>query len=602
MNRTRMTRSYINEIGSDQLHGAFLAGARRIIVHQKLLNDINVFPVPDADTGTNLSATMRALQDVPRPVGDVRLTAVALADAAMTGARGNSGLIFAQFLYGFGNEMPQAGTLHTHTFALSMKRAVAYAYEAISTPVEGTILTVISEWAAALQTLSETVGDFIPLLSEAFQRAEESLAATTEKLEPLARAHVVDAGAKGFVFFLEGMLAYFASGGESEVNVKQDEPTAPAIMPVIPHEEITRRYCTEAVLSGDLPDKSVIGERIASLGDSLVIGGTPGKLHVHLHTDEPAEMISRLQQIGMVTYQKVDDMVFQREVREHRKADIALLTDSGCDLPQEMLERYQIHVIPFTLHFGETFFLDRITLMPLEFYARLKSSPIRPTTSQPSVREFVNRYEYLLDQYQSVIAIHFSENLTGTFATSQKAAQEVSRRTGKRIDVVNSASLTGGEGLLVLRVAQAIEEGKAHDEIVKLAQQWKSKIVLRVGFDSLRYIVQGGRVSPLKGFITKIVDLKPAIAITLEGKPKVLSLSLSVKGSLRKVLKNITREINGKPVWGYAITHTREQGAVDDYIRKMEQLTGMKPLFVEHSTPAIVANTGTGICITVMLE
>jgi hypothetical protein len=527
---------------------------------------------------------------------------MALADAAMTGARGNSGLIFAQFLYGFANELPPTATLRTNTFAQTMNRAVAYAYDAISTPVEGTILTVISEWAASLQTLSETVDDFIHLLSEAFHRAEEALAATTEKLELLARAHVVDAGAKGFVFFLEGILHYFSSREQSSNKIKPEEITVPAIRPVIPHEEITHRYCTEAILSGDLPDKNVIGGRIASLGDSMVIAGAPGKLHVHLHTDDPAEMISRLQQIGMVTYQKVDDMVFQREVREHRKADIALLTDSGCDLPQEILERYQIHVIPFTLHFGDTFFLDRITLMPREFYARLRSSPIRPTTSQPSVREFINRYEYLLDQYQSVIAIHFSENLTGTFATSQKAANEVSRRTGKRINVVNSASLTGGEGLLVLRVAQAIDEGISYDEIVKLAQEWKAKIVLRVGFDSLRYIVQGGRVSPLKGFITRIIDLKPAIAITPEGKPKVLSLSLSVKGSLLKVLKNITREIAGKAVWGYAITHTRDLESMDDYVRQMEKLTGQKPLFVEHSTPAIVANTGTGICITVMLE
>jgi uncharacterized protein len=123
-----------------------------------------------------------------------------------------------------------------------------------------------------------------------------------------------------------------------------------------------------------------------------------------------------------------------------------------------------------------------------------------------------------------------------------------------------------------------------------------------VGFDSLRYIIQGGRVSPIKGLITKITDLKPAIAITLEGKPKVFSVSLTVQRSLRKVVKTISQEIDGKPVWGYAITHTREHEAMAEYIRQMDQLTGQQPLFVEHSTPAIVANTGTGICITVMLK
>jgi len=599
-----MTESYspVRTIDGKQLYASFIAGAQRIIAHQKLLNDINVFPVPDADTGTNLAATMRSMQDAVIPATDVRGTALALADAAMTGARGNSGIIFAQFLYGFGNELPSSVSMDVKTFTESMKLAVPCAYEAMANPVEGTILTVIREWADCLYMLRDSIDDFIRLFTEAYTRAFESLAGTTAQLEQLSRANVVDAGAKGFVFFLEGIRNYFSLGGGDVPAEEISEVFEPVVMQEIPHEKITHRFCTEAILSGTLPGKTVISERIGSLGDSLAMAGTPRKCHVHIHTDQPAEVIARLQQIATVTWQKADDMVFQQEIRTNRKSDIALLTDSGCDLPQQLLEQYQIHVIPLTIHFGDTFFLDRITMMPQEFYAMLKSSPVRPSTSQPSVREFQSRYEYLLAHYQSVISVHFSENLSGTFATSLKTAQEMSTHTGKRIDVVNSASLTGGLGLLALRVAKAIAEGVSHEAIIQQVPDWKSKIVLRVGFDSLKYIVKGGRVSPLKGFIGSALDLKPAIAITKEGKPDVFSTAFTQKSCLSKVLENITREISGKPVWGYAITHTNQPEKVAHCVRHMEQLTGQKPLFTEYTTPGIVANTGFNTCITAMLE
>lgn len=188
----------IRELNGGQLYNMFLSGAQRIYDHQKLLNKINVFPVADADTGTNLASTMRSIMEATIPTDNLKQTAVAMADAALTGARGNSGIIFAQFLYGFSNEISDKETLDIHSFAESMKRAVIYAYEAIANPVEGTILTVIKDWANYLDALKDLIDDFIRLLVEAYKKAVESLADTPNKLEVLARSHVVDRS-KGFV-------------------------------------------------------------------------------------------------------------------------------------------------------------------------------------------------------------------------------------------------------------------------------------------------------------------------------------------------------------------------------------------------------------------
>ncbi len=303
----------LRELDGSQLYYSIIAGAQRIFDHQKILNKINVFPVADADTGTNLASTMRSIVDAKIPIENLKQTATAIADAALSGARGNSGIIFAQFLYGFSNEIKADGKIDVQSFAESMKRAVTYAYEAIANPVEGTILTVIKDWAEYLYALKDIIDDFIKILIEAYNKAVESLSETTQKLEVLARANVVDAGAKGFVYFLEGILDFFTKGDGIIVKAESEEDTQTIEVADL-HEEITFRFCTEAMISGGNLDKKLIREQLQNCGDSMVIAGSPRKMRVHIHTDHPAEVFSKLSRFGDITYQKVDDMVMQRRL------------------------------------------------------------------------------------------------------------------------------------------------------------------------------------------------------------------------------------------------------------------------------------------------
>ena len=593
------------EIDGNQLRALFAAGARRVMAHRKPLNDINVFPVADADTGTNLSATLRTLLDAEGGAGDVRGAARAMADAALVGARGNSGIVFAEFLQGFAEEIPPGETLGAGPFARGMKRAAVQAREALARPVDGTILTVMRDWAEGLGADGEEGGDYLRRLSEACVRAETSLAGTTARLAALARAGVVDAGGKGFTLFAEGLRDYFREGAETEKGPEASEPveaSGAGRAEVRERGASEFRFCLEAILTGERLDREQIGREIEAMGDSAAMAGSGGKIHVHLHTADPAGAMARLHRLGSVVFQKVDDMDMQRRVEAAPVAEIALLTDSGCDLPQEIIDRHQIHVVPFTIHVGDQYYLDRQTLMPKEFYAMQKASRTRPSTSLPSPGELQERYEYLVARHRSAIAVHFSEHLSGTHAASAKAAREVAERSGKRIDVVNSASLSAGEGLLVHRVAEAIAAGAGHDEILERIPEWKSKIVLRVGFESLDYIAGSGRVSPLKGWIGRVLDLKPAIEITAEGKAQVFAAAFTERGAMEKVMRNLGRALAGRAVRNYALTHARDPEWVAEYAGRMERMTGRKPLFMESSTPGIIANTGPGICIAAMLE
>jgi hypothetical protein len=591
----------ISELNGKQLYYSFLAGAQRIFENQKLLNRINVFPVNDADTGTNLASTMRSIMDAIIPTDNLKETAVALADAALTGARGNSGIIFAQFLYGFGNEIKTGQTVDIKSFAESMRNAVNYAYEAIANPLEGTILTVIKDWAEYLYALKDIIDDFIKLLVEAYERAQQSLAETTAKLPVLARSHVVDAGAKGFVVFLEGILDFFMKGevkpASFPVQTAENEQED-----IVTHDEITFRYCTEAIISSENLDKAKISRSIKVCGDSLVVAGSPQKVRIHIHTDFPAELFSYLRRFGNITYQKVDDMVMQHSILTDRKSDIAILTDSCCDLPKDVVDRLQIHMVPLSIHFGETFYLDRYTIQPEQFYSLMANTEQNPTSAQPSIREFQNKYEFLCSHYNSVIAVNLGKGLSGTFNSSLQAAREVSERTGKKIDVIDSNTVTGAQGLIILRLAEAIEKGATHEEILQEINKWVKKSHIRVTVTTLKYIIRSGRVSAFKSFIARLLDLKPVIVINDEGKTDLASKSFTEKASMKKAIRSIEKIAKKNKIWGYTITHASNPRTAEWFATHMEKITGQKPVFIAPASPALCANTGPGVaCVSFML-
>lgn len=595
----------MRELDGKSLYYSFLAGAERIFENQNLINKINVFPVADADTGTNLASTMRSIIDSPIPTDNIRVTAIALADAALVGARGNSGIIFAQFLYGFSSEIESEISLTVDSFARHMRNAVRYAYESIANPVEGTMITVIKEWAEFIYAMKELIDDFVELLIKSYVKAKESLQRTTLQMEVLRKANVVDAGAKGFVVFLEGMLDFFENRTERK-HAEIGNEVSVIDLEAISHEEITFRYCSEALISfadEQLNHKEIIREHISAMGDSLVIAGSPKKLRIHIHTDKPVELFDFLGRQGTLIYQKVDDMVMQHEIASNRKANIGLLTDSTCDLPDELLEKYQIQVVPLSVHIGDNYFLDRITITPETFYDMLENSPVYPSTSQPTYKDFINKYAFLGTHYESLIALHISKNLSGTFSNSERAALAVSEQSHKRISVVNSNRISSSLGLAVLRAARAIEAGATHDGLLAQMDTWTAKNKLYVSTRSTKYLVKSGRLSQTKGFLGKLLNVKPIITVTDDGRGDVLAKPFTEKACMARILREIQSQMMTRKVWGYAISHIRNPEVADVYARKMEELTGKKAEFINHASPVLGVNGGPGlVVISVMFE
>lgn len=596
------------DINGKNFYYCFLAGAKKVLESQQHLNSINVFPVKDGDTGTNLASTLKSIIDTIIPTTGVKEAAAAVADAALIGARGNSGIIFAQFLYGFSNrlETSESKTIDFKLFVEMASSGVKHAYQAISNPVEGTIITVMREWSEFLESVKNTTKGFVEIFIESYHKAEQSLAETPDKLEILAKNKVVDSGAKGFVLFLGGVVDLLKSGNLRDITYSRNVVKEIFVDEVIDsHEDITFRYCTEGLVSGENIDKNEIRERLSGLGDSLVVAGSKNKIRIHIHTDTPVDVFKYLGQIGSITYQKADDMVMQQEVIERKKAKIAIVTDSTCDLPQSFIDEHQINVLPLSVHFDDSYFLDKVTIDYPQFKKLFDNAKNLPTTAQPAYKDFANKYAYLATHYDSIIAINVTSAMSGTSSTSRKAAKSISQQTRKKITVFDSKAISANLGLIVWRATELIESGATHEEVCKAIELWiKEKNNMVVCGTTTKYMVRSGRLSPSKGLLAKILNLKPAVYIDYEGKAVKIGSPFSNEAAIKMIENRAIKDIGDKKIWGYSITHVSNESGVEEIKRFMSELTGgMQPLFIEPCTPVIATNVGPGtLALGFMLE
>lgn len=268
-----MNKTIVPVINGKFLYYAFVAGANQIINNQAEINRINVFPVNDKDTGTNLASTIRSVIDNAIPSKSYKETFSSIADAALLGARGNSGVIFAQFLYGVNSETKDKNFISLADFADSIIKSVPYVYKAIANPVEGTMLTVINDWSQFLNSRKESVYDFKSVLVDSLFVIENSLVRTTDTLKVLGKSGFVDAGAKGFVLFIKGVID-FIENGDIRSLVADNISSLPTFKEnYISSDEIHMRYCCEAIMKNLTIDVDDLKTSFSEYGDSIVVAG-----------------------------------------------------------------------------------------------------------------------------------------------------------------------------------------------------------------------------------------------------------------------------------------------------------------------------------------
>jgi DAK2 domain fusion protein YloV len=281
------------------------------------INSINVYPVPDGDTGTNMYLTMRATMEEAfhaksDGAGDV---AQAMARGALMGARGNSGVILSQILSGIADRLSEKESFSGSDFAEALEAASAKAYKAVSQPQEGTILTVIREGAAAAKHKARRVGSSLKsVLTGTVEAASEAVSKTPSLLPVLREAGVVDAGGQGLYVMLEGALRYVRGDTGPPATLAARDPEANWLATTASlHEsaESPYGYCTEFLLKGKKLDSGAVLEKMLTLGDSVLVVGDESLLRVHVHTHDPGAAVSYGTSLGSVTTVKIDNIQTQ---------------------------------------------------------------------------------------------------------------------------------------------------------------------------------------------------------------------------------------------------------------------------------------------------
>ncbi|HOM43348.1 MAG TPA: DAK2 domain-containing protein, partial [Bacillota bacterium] len=311
-----------------QLRNMFLSGANNLENNKGIVNSLNVFPVPDGDTGTNMSLTMQLAVKEIIAVKNIEIQSVAnaAANGSLMGARGNSGVILSQIWRGFAKALKNQKSMDASILANALMEGSNTAYKAIMKPTEGTILTVIRETAEYAMKVSDNFQDNVLFLEEIIEKANNVLRRTPEMLQVLKNAGVVDAGGKGLIYIFEGMYQYLKTGEMIELKAAADDEGHDR--PLFKEEEIVFGYCTEFFIKGRKLRLEKFRDEVLPMGDSLLVVGDENLLKVHIHTNNPGRVLELAIAHGDLSSIKIDNMreqhnelLFNKE--EHKAAEEA---------------------------------------------------------------------------------------------------------------------------------------------------------------------------------------------------------------------------------------------------------------------------------------
>lgn len=318
-----------NRIDGKILKQMVISGANNLENHKTAVNDLNVFPVPDGDTGTNMGLTISAAKrELMNFTGDnVGECAKITANALLRGARGNSGVILSLLFRGFAKALKGVDAATSVQFANGWNAGVQAAYKAVMKPTEGTILTVARLSAIYAAELAEGEEDVTVLFEKMIAKAEETLQKTPEMLPVLKQANVVDAGGRGLVVIFEGMLHYLKTGEIIPLEEEQPAETTAerADFSSMDTESINFAYCTEFIINRDDSKKDAMQLRkyLETIGDCVVVVDDEEIIKVHVHTNHPGDALEKAITFGMLSNMKIENMKEQHERKQAEEAPAA---------------------------------------------------------------------------------------------------------------------------------------------------------------------------------------------------------------------------------------------------------------------------------------
>jgi uncharacterized protein len=597
-----MNATYLDGAG---LRGALIVSADYVQRNRAELNRINVFPVPDGDTGTNLALTVASIADHLRRGTDTSLGVVAreAADAGIMGARGNCGMILSHFFLGFADAIGDRERVRVNEFGPILRSATEHVYEALEKPVEGTMITIMRAIADEADRLQHS--DFVVLFEQLLVRAREALANTPELLPALKKAGVVDAGAKGFVHILEGIAGYLSGDplvALDEAPEYDAEPSVFAAAAAEYTEQEQYRFCTEALVRGKgLPEQGDVRAWLRERGDSLVVIRSGDMLKIHVHTDEPDAVFDYLRGFGQLASHKAEDMHAQHAANQRASAGhmtlarrpISVVADTACDLPEDIVRGHGIHLVPLNLIFENRVLRDRFDISPEQFVEQLKQGA-HPSTSQPAPAAFMEGFRRASEEGENVIAVLLSSALSGTYASAQAAVKQ--REEGAvPIHLFDSKGGSLLQGLLAQKASELGELGWTPERIMAELERVRKQSGFFIVLDTFERALASGRVGRGKAWLGSLLDIKPVLDVDGAGKLVPIDRVRGRKNALPKMLEILERKVpRGKKKLRFGVMHIAAPEMLEPVTKEIRARYGNVDVVTAPGTPVIGTHAGEG--------
>lgn len=573
-------------LSTELFYGMILSGAKNVIHSEGQLNQLNVFPVADRDTGTNLASMMRYIVDNLSLTKDTQELLHQLSQHGLIGCCGNSGLIFSQFFYGLTqHKLTEKVQVKLNDFVEMMALGYTNAYNSVSNPKPGTILTVMEKWVSSYkENLRNTKTNLVDSFNNSLDKANEALKETMNQLEVLKINHVVDAGAQGFVNFLTGMQKFLTGTKEQREQIlAEHQIDDQSIKLDHEFEDVTEfpnlRFCFESVIRTPNQDALVPHTKLLNtFGDSIVIGKGSQMLKIHIHTNQPEVVTQLLSTVGDVIYQKIDDMIMQYNIaNKPRKSKIAIIADTMADIPEEIIQNHTIYRIPLQIKVNNHSFLDKVSINSQQIFTYLEDSNNRLGTAAPSAAIVARTFQFLESFYDSMIVIPVGKTLSSTHDVILNQAKKYKNKLISVVDTgLNSAPL----GLLVTYASLLAEAGHSHTEIMVKLEAAKRQSNVLVLLNSLDGMIRSGRLSKSMGFVAKLLRLKPIIHLDENGRPKVIGAALTKRSGWRKLIKHVNELYEAGKIKSLAVVHSDTQARGVAFGKYIQKNTGLTPAYI----------------------
>lgn len=534
-----------------QLRTALTIGYERLSAWSDLLDQINVFPVADADTGRNLMISLAPLHRSDAPTETIL-------HRLLVSATGNSGNIAACFFAGFVAENP------SKDICRAIKIGRERAWQAISDPKPGTILTVFDTLLLAFESApAEPLPATYPSLID---RLEESVHSTAETLPELKAAGVVDAGALGMFIFIEGFLSCLA--GEENGFRPITETFRHKLKPPLACETgAVKGFCVDTLVEIDKNGDSSL-KKLAPYGNSLVVQREPERLKIHLHTEKQEAFRKQLEEMGRVVQWSTTDL--RRPLGSRSDSDkppaIHIVTDAAGSITRQDAVRMGVTLLDSYIVVGDKA-LPETLIDPAEIYALMRRG-VRVTTAQASVFERHQRYQSIISRYGTALYLCVGSVYTGNFR--EAAAWKENNDPDNRLTVIDTGLASGRLGIVALATARHAGRIDRAEEVMRFAADAVRRSGEYIFLDRLQYLVAGGRLSKTKGYLGDFFHLKPVISPKADGAVKVGTVrnqGEQIEFALEKLAKDLEPDAGSLILLEYS---DNRQWVEDTVLREIE--------------------------------